>query len=88
MFLYIWLGYALILLEQVLRRSDLTDLSTECPIKQDINTSTAILQRNWRLDALFDTAHAFIDWCRMILLVHDQSFLQNAGWEGLTQAVR
>lgn len=82
----VWLDYALAVLLRVVRKKRNTDFEIRWPTHDEMRVSSALLERNREYGPLLHGVFAVADGGRMPCATYTDEFLQNAYWEGFTQA--
>ena len=82
----VWLDYAMEVLFRVMQRTELPDIEIHWPTLQEMEVSTRLLQRNRQYGPLLKGVLAVMDGGCMPCPSYVQPDLQNAYWEGFTQA--
>jgi len=82
----VWLDYSLDVLKRVVMKPGSSDFEVRWPTLEEIRRSSALLTQNRELGRLLKGVFAITDGARMPCAVQDEPLLENAYWEGFTQA--
>eukprot|EP00171_Calliarthron_tuberculosum_P023637 IDg23637t1 len=85
--IHVWLDYGLEVLTRVVRRPELRDFEIRWPTEEEMRSSSALLEHNRQYGHLLRGVFAVLDGGRMPCASYVDADLQNAYWEGFTQAV-
>jgi len=82
----VWLDYSLEVLKRVVTKRGASDFEVRWPTPDEMWSSSALLAQNRELGRLLKGVFAITDGARMPCSVQDEPLLENAYWEGFTQA--